>query len=75
MAQVFHTFKEFAAARGIKPKTTKTEVEYKCPKCGDAMRNVAGTNVYMCDHVDLADAELKGKPVQVFTKCKTVVYA
>ena len=71
----YNSFKEFAAARGIVPKATKGEPVRKCPKCGNVMRHVGNTNVYMCDHVDFADAELKGKPCQVFTRCKTVVYA
>lgn len=72
---VYKSFAEFAAAQGIKPKATKTETERKCPKCGDVMRNVTGTNVYVCEHVDFADAKLGEMPVQVFTKCKTVVCA
>ena len=71
----YNSFKEFAAARGIVPKAAKSEPARKCPKCGSPMRHVGRTNVYMCDHVDLADSELKGQPVQVFTRCKMVVYA
>lgn len=75
MAQIFHSFKEFAAAHGITQKRAKSEPARKCPKCGSVMRHVEDTNVYMCDHVDLVDEELKGEPCQVFTRCKTVVYA
>ena len=72
---IYHSFKEFAAARGIKAKAVKTKA-MKCPKCGDAMRNVAGTNVFMCDHVDFIETMTPDKkPCQVFTKCKNVVYA
>jgi len=70
---IFHSFKEFAEAQGIKVKAIK-EPARKCPKCGDAMRHVEGTNVFMCDHVDLKDEELHGEPVQVFTRCRNVIY-
>lgn len=72
---IYHSFKEFAAARGIVPKATKSEAPRKCPKCGDPMKHVAGTNVYLCEHVDLADEVLKGKPVQVIRKCGNRVFA
>ena len=72
---VYKSFVEFAAAQGIKPKRAKKESARKCPKCGDPMRHVEGTNVYMCEHVDLTDDELNGNPVQVFTRCGNVVYA
>lgn len=71
---IYHSFKEFAAAQGIKVKEIK-EPTRKCPKCGDPMRHVGNTNVYMCDHVDFKDEELHGESVQVFTRCKTVVFA
>ena len=75
MAQVFHSLKEFAAARGIAVKETKTERSRKCPKCGDPMKHIAGTNVYLCEHIDLVDEEFKGKPVQVIRPCGNRVYA
>ena len=70
----YHSFAELAAARGIKVKRAKSEPARKCPKCGDTMRQLDGTNVYVCDHVDFADAKLGERPVMVFTKCKTVIF-
>ena len=70
---IFHSFKEFAEAQGVKVKAIK-EPARKCPKCGDVMRRVGDTNVYMCDHVDFKEEELRGNPVQVFTRCRNVIY-
>ncbi len=71
---IFHSFQEFAEAQGIKVKVIKEPVR-KCPKCGNPMRRVGNSNVYVCDHVDIRDEERHGEPVQVFTSCKNVVLA
>lgn len=57
----------------IKPKKTVAKVK-KCPKCGNELRNVPNTNVWLCDFVDLKDEVLNGKEVQVFSKCNFQVF-
>ena len=75
MAQTFNSFAELAAARGITPKAPKIEPARKCPKCGDTMKHVGNTNLYICEHVELVNDELKGKPVQVIRKCGNKILA
>ena len=74
---IYHSFGELAAAFGgkIHVSGVKTEAPRKCPKCGDPMKHIAGTNVYLCEHVDLVDEELKGESVQVIRKCGNRVFA
>ena len=77
MKQVHGTFNSFAtlgAAMGFKAPKTK-EKEHKCPNCGGVMEHVAGSNVFICSFNKLEEHELKGKPVQVFSKCGKFVIA
>ncbi len=48
------------------------EKERKCSNCGNQLRKIGNTNVYICDYSILEDNELNGTPVQVFTKCGAV---
>lgn len=69
----FNSFKDVATAMGMKIKGEKKETR-KCKKCGQPLRHVPGTNVWMCDFVSLEDAKLPDETeVQVFTKCGNVV--
>lgn len=77
MKQVHGTFNSFAtlgAAMGLKTPKTK-EKELKCPDCGGMMESVAGSNVFICPFDKLEERELKGKPVQVFSKCGKFIIA
>lgn len=77
MKQVHGTFNSFAtlgAAMGLKTPKIK-EKERKCPDCGGVMKHVAGSNVFVCPFSKLEERELKGKPVQVFSKCGKFVIA
>jgi len=67
----FNSFKTLDAAMGFKAPKVK-EKEHKCPNCGNELRKVGNTNVYVCDYGTLEDADLKGTPVQVLTKCGTI---
>lgn len=68
----FTSFKDLGAAMKIKDKVRIETC--KCKKCGQPLRNVPGTNVWMCDFVNLEDAKLPDETeVQVFTKCGNVV--
>lgn len=68
----FNSFKELGTAMRIKSKE-KNETR-KCKKCGRALRNVPGTNVWMCDTVSLGTEKLSDeREVQVFTECGNVV--
>ena len=40
---------EFAEALGIKPEKQRPGKAMKCIKCGKPMRQVIGTNVWICD--------------------------
>lgn len=68
----FNSFKDVAVAMGMKVKEKK-EVR-KCKNCGQPLRNLPGTNVWMCDFVDLRDEKLPDETeVQVFTRCGNIV--
>lgn len=71
MKQVHGTFNSFAAlGEAMKIKAPKIkEKEMKCPNCGGQMDRVTGSNVFVCPFSKLEERELKGKPVQVFSKC------
>ena len=58
----FNSFVELGKALGIKVPQN-VEKERKCSNCGNPLRKVGNTNVYICDY---------GTPVQVFTKCGAV---
>lgn len=62
----FSPFKEMGQALGIKPSKAKIEKAKKCPRCGQNMHRVEGTNVWACSNPYIVDAMLKGVPVQVF---------
>lgn len=67
----FNSFVALGQALGIKC-TVEAEKVHKCPNCGNELRKVGNTNVYICDYSILEDNELNGTPVQVFTKCGAV---
>jgi len=48
---VFHSFKDFAASRGLRPKAFK-ERPFVCRKCGKEMRHIPNTNVVICENVN-----------------------
>lgn len=45
--QVFNNFADLGKAFGISRKQRK-EKPFYCRKCGEAMRHVPGTNVFLC---------------------------
>lgn len=67
----FNSFAELGKALGIKVPQN-VEKERKCSNCGNELRKVGNTNVYVCDYGTLEDTDLKGTPVQVLTKCGTI---
>lgn len=70
----FNSFKALGAAMGIKTPKVK-EKEYKCPNCGGAMERTGHSNVFVCPFNKLEERDLKGEPVQVFSKCGKFVIA
>lgn len=70
----FDSFKTLGAAMGFKAPKVK-EKEYKCPNCGGVMERVGNSNVFVCPFNKLEERDLKGKPVQVFSKCGKFVIA
>lgn len=62
---VFHSFVEYAASRGLRPKQHKDK-PFICRKCGAEMKHIAGTNVYLCENVPEGSKEPCGN--RVFTK-------
>lgn len=59
--KVFNSLSEFGAAFGIKPAEQPTPKAKNCRKCGTAMRNIPGTNVWVCDGM-VENAEKKTVP-------------
>lgn len=70
----FDSFKTLGAAMGFKAPKVK-EKEYKCPNCGSVMERAGNSNVFVCPFNKLEERDLKGKPVQVFSKCGKFVIA
>lgn len=70
----FNSFVELGQALGIKC-TVETEKEHKCPNCGGVMERAGDSNVFVCPFNKLEERDLKGKPVQVFSKCGKFVIA
>ena len=68
---VYTNFNDVAKALKYKIKSNmKKEKTQTCPNCENEMRNIAGTNVWICDWAKLEDKTTKnGNPVQVFTVC------
>ncbi len=47
--KVFGSFSDLGAALGIKAMEQSKPNAKKCRKCGTAMRQIPGTNVWVCD--------------------------
>ena len=76
MRTIYTSFAQVATALGFKVKpVVKKEKERLCPKCGNEMRNVPGTNVWFCDWATLEDQSFYEDTVQVFTPCGNRVLA
>lgn len=69
MKNVHGKFNSFAELGKVPQNMEK---ERKCSNCGNPLRKIGNTNVYICDYSILEDNELNGTPVQVFTKCGAV---
>ena len=69
-------FADVAQVLGFKVKkgTIKKSMIRECPGCGNKMRHIEGTNVWLCDMFLLEENELKGTPVQVFRPCGERVF-
>ena len=70
----FNSFKTLGTAMGLKTPKAE-EKELKCPDCGGVMERVVDSNVFICPFNKLEERELKGKPVQVFSKCGKFIIA
>lgn len=70
----FDSFKTLGAAMGFEASKVK-EKEHKCPNCGGVMERAGNSNVFVCPFNKLEERDLKGKPVQVFSKCGKFVIA
>ena len=62
--QVFSTFTEIGKAFGVSPRKRK-ERPFICRKCGEVMKHIPGTNVFLCEG-KLPDGKDCGN--RVFTK-------
>lgn len=58
---MFNSFAELGKALGIKVPQN-VEKERKCSNCGNPLRKIGNTNVYICDYSILEDNELNGTP-------------
>lgn len=64
-----HNLKDLGRVFGIKaPKEKQKEVR-KCPDCGQELRHIQGTNVWVCDWATMEDKTKNEQDVQVFTRC------
>jgi hypothetical protein len=50
MAQSFNNFTDLGKAFGLKVKSKKGR-PFICRKCGEEMKHVPGTNVYLCEGI------------------------
>ena len=77
MRATYTNFADAAAALGmkIKRKAAAKEQPMSCPNCGNEMRNVPGTNVWLCEWAALTEEDFGGEKVQVFTTCGNRVLA
>lgn len=66
---IVNSFADLAKACGLKNKDRKKNRVMKCPNCGGQMREVEGSNVWICDFSKLEEKDLDGKKVQVFSTC------
>lgn len=63
----FNSFSELGETMGIKSKKT---IKRKCVGCGRPMRQISGTNFWVCDFARIEDYTMKnGVKCQVFTRC------
>ena len=67
----YNSFAELGKALGLNKKSvTPSPRTAVCPKCGETMRLMPGTNIYVCGKTELNDAKLPdGRDCQVFSKC------
>lgn len=49
--KIFSSLSCLGDALGIKPTEQPTPKSMKCRKCGAVMRNISGTNVWVCDNM------------------------
>lgn len=69
MSKVYNSFAALGEAMGIKAPIIK-EKPRNCKNCGQPLRHINGTNVYVCDYANVEDKEFhNGTQVQVFTRC------
>lgn len=61
--KVFPSLSELGIAMGFKPAEQPTPKSMKCRKCGTVMRQVPGTNVWVCD--GMVEQEKDGVKKQV----------
>lgn len=61
--KVFTSLSDLGSALGFKPSEQPTSKAMKCRKCGTAMRNIPGTNVWVCD--GMVEQEKDGVKKQV----------
>jgi succinate dehydrogenase/fumarate reductase-like Fe-S protein len=60
---VFDSFAALGKAFKVKPAEPATPKSMKCRKCGSVMRNISGTNVFICDG-QVEKVEGKGKHME-----------
>lgn len=59
----FSALSDLGSALGIKPSEQPTPKSMKCRKCGTVMRQISGTNVWVCD--GMVEKEKDGVKQQV----------
>lgn len=61
--KVFNSLNDLGSALGFKPSEQPTPKSMKCRKCGAVMRQIPGTNVWVCD--GMVEQETAGVKKQV----------
>ena len=60
--KVFTSLSDLGSALGFKTAEQSTSKSMKCRKCGTIMRNIPGTNVWVCDGmIEKAEGDAKKK--------------
>ncbi len=72
MATSFNSFAALAKNLNIRIKNKRETI--KCENCGGPLRQIKGSNIWICDYSKLEEKTTKdGKPVQVFTPCNRYI--
>lgn len=73
--KVFSSLNDLGSALGFKPSEQPSSKSMKCRKCGTIMRNITGTNVWVCDGMVEQEKDGIKKQVACGNRAMTTVSA